>query len=227
MERASNSSRKSIPEARAPRTERPPKSAKKAPKERYATAEATRLAKKSCPTGFHRRRPSATTSAAAINNTCPARTDVAGGSHTRTATSPARAARATARSRLSGAKEKRRRRPTVNSRTVETHSPTKQTRKSPSSIRLRPSADDLVDQPNLACQPDGGEVFPAHLFMAFLSHPVRLFGIPEQPLDRSAEGGQISWIVDEETAATMLDLVLDPADPAANEGPLLPHRLGH
>src|SRR5215510_2974111 len=38
---------------------------------------------------------------------------------------------------------------------------------------------------------------------------------------------KVSWIVDQQAGPTVIDLVLDTADPARDDGAVLPHRLGH
>jgi len=49
--------------------------------------------------------------------------------------------------------------------------------------------------------------------------------IPQEPLDRRAEGREIVWVLNQETGLAVHDLVDDPADGTCHDRPRLPHRL--
>ena len=58
------------------------------------------------------------------------------------------------------------------------------------------------------------------------SHPVRAFSVGEQPSDGLAHLPEVTGVRDQQTRLAVVDLVPDSADPACDDRPLLPHRLG-
>ena len=82
------------------------------------------------------------------------------------------------------------------------------------------------DQLDVLAQAVDAEEAVDHAAAGGVAEQAGPLGVGEQLPDRRAEGREVAGVVDEDARLAVDDLVLDAADAAGDDRPLLPHRLG-
>src|SRR6266511_2680556 len=93
--------------------------------------------------------------------------------------------------------------------------------------RLTPVARyQFVQQLEILDQVAGAQESLVHPSARGIAEPASTVGIGEQLAKRRAQRRKIEWVVEQDAALPVHDLVLDPSPAARDDRPRLPHRLG-